>query len=181
VRHPIEVSRASALAAVRSDATIAAALHDANSNPIAAPAQVSTSASVASCRKTRRRLAPMASRIATSFLRAAERASKRLDTLAQAMPSSSTVNASSTRNGSANWLRTRENPVRPGSSPVRRARNIARRSGVIPGPVVPSMICGQTVCSIASALSRVTPASSRPIKCSHEEVVEPNADAVWRP
>ncbi len=59
----------------------------ATSRPTAAPARASTNVSPSSCATVRTRLAPSAVRTATSLLRAAERASSRLATLAQAISS----------------------------------------------------------------------------------------------
>jgi hypothetical protein len=122
VRHPIDVSSASCSLDVVMNATSAPPTHDAASSPMAEPQAVRTSASVSSCRNTRARFAPIARRTAISRRRAVPRASSRLATLAHATASSSVARPISSETGSANALRTRENPARPGSSAVFRAR-----------------------------------------------------------
>ena len=137
--------------------------HDASATPSAAPVPASTALSVNSCRTSRQRDAPSATRRLNSCRRAVPRAKRRLAMLAQAITSTSTTTTMIVRSGCWYRSRTLESPVAAGVSLKTRDRySSCALFGQFSGSVA-LRICRQTprtppvaVSIVCSGFSRAT-------------------------
>ena len=141
--------------------------HHAHSTPTAPPAADSARLSTRSCRISRPRVAPMASRTAISRRRPLARESSRLATLAQAISSTRLVAMARTRSGSVISLRLLEGSAAPGASVICCSRNLRRRPPAFTAAsLTASAACGHSTCMAACALPAGTPGLSRAIVVS---------------
>ena len=153
--------------------------HEARSTPRAAAIAVDTSDSVKSCR-TSRRAAGTDRQPHRDFALARDAASQQQIGGAGArdgkqQPDQREQDPAEVRRTVVGRGRSRPTPAR---APSVWPRYFARRSAGIPGFVVTSSTAGQMRCSATFACWWLSPSRSRPMRCSHELVVEVSARCV---